>query len=109
MACLSQTLWMEFRMLEGGALFEFPVAPISSGDPRLHLAAWSPGLLTTPLQTKAGIGKHVGFAHWGIHSYRLRVWTRRVGRAGHPHLPYTFLIWIPPSQVSRKPSQCPGP
>lgn len=81
---------MELRMLAGGALFESPVAPISSSDPRLHLVARSSGLLATPSQTKAGTRKYIGFAHWGIHGPRLRVWARRVGRVGFPHLPYIF-------------------
>lgn len=64
---------MEFRMLGRGALFESPVAPVSSGDPRLHLVVWSSGPLATPSQTKAGTKKYLKFAHWGFHGPRLRV------------------------------------
>lgn len=81
---------MEFKMLESGALFESPVAPISSGDPMLHLVARSSGPLATPSQTKAGTREYIRFAHWGIHGPKLRMWARRVGRAGLPHLPHIF-------------------
>lgn len=90
LACLSRTLQMEFGVLEGRVVFEYPVAPISSGDPRLHPVARSLGLLATPSQVKAGTRKCIRFAHWGIHGPGPRVWERRVGRARLPHLPFIF-------------------
>lgn len=47
--------------------------PVGSADPRLHLVAWSSGLLVTPPQTKAGTRKYVRIAHWGLRGPGLRV------------------------------------
>lgn len=52
---------------------ESPMFPVGSADPRLHLVAWSLGLLVTPPQTKAGRRKYVKIAHWDILGPRLRV------------------------------------